>query len=256
MRLVFQSRTRHAVCARCFQDSSQNGHAGNFGWHRGKQRVESYSRVGEAMFLANSWSPGSWHSRRAGGWSGQRGCHCSGDSSHTFGPSEASSTPRAMSLTQMGGSSCGSRHNVHSQNIDGSRKATSSSKYLFEPRGGRGATMRHSNWIRLSSSLARLDPAPRLFRCGHLCFSGEMIPNVVTSTHELPRCMHACFAFSKSCLIPHFAINFSQVGNIVDLWFLVCPFWVLFFLSGFSNFGPHFSGCSFCQFPPGQHISF
>ena len=41
---VLQSSTRHAVCAmgspRCFQDSSESGHARNFGWHRGKQRVE------------------------------------------------------------------------------------------------------------------------------------------------------------------------------------------------------------------------
>ena len=66
---------------------------------------------------------------------------------------------------------------------------------------------------------------------------------------------------------PNFRIDeryASQPSSIIEFGFLVCPFLLFSFLSGFSNFGPYFwthilrsgSCLIFCQSPSGPHISF
>ena len=94
----------------------------------------------------------------------------------------------------------------------------------------------------------------------------DMIPNLVSWTHEPPRRMHALslesgwihhsslqFPESRSASLFLFCArhcrihrnfqlspNASQSSSIVEFWLLVCPCLLFFLLSGFSQFGPDF----------------
>ena len=127
-------------------------------------------------------------------------------------------------------------------------------------------------------------------QCGIRDFSVEMIPNVVSWTHEPPcwirnsslQCPESwsaslflsCKALPPPLELPTLSsrffvffifsifqideINASQPSSIIELWLLVCPFLLFSLLSGLSNFAPNFrphilrsgSCLNLCQSPP------